>query len=549
MLRRFARLICILVILFSSFAWADELEGSIPNENGDYCVLIPHPPALPKGGGKVDLIAWSNTENVTNADINGMDVYLPGCLGGCAGSNTQSHDIENTTSYTLTVLPTKGSEYSCSTSVTILETSPYEPKENGCVLTAFPRLYTIKDDKLNIYLFLRWDKMENDTYKVTNLVISGTDGFRYNPDQPYYSSGSRRHPKLNMVDLPVKYTAKIYWERKNENGTFEPYIISKCSATIEGMLPTKLPVISQPVQPTKLTYNDGLEAGKQLCIDNPTSCGIAISSAINAPYTPIVYDAITNILSIPKILIPVTTEESQSYEVYEAQLKIVPTQNNDIQLRVSDIAPINKPVTSSWRDNVNAEDSIGLLKTYLTKNNRSQTIRIIDSWQNMNKAGEFLNGITQYSGDSTKQVLYVLEFFLKNSSHVLAGGLIAEGSIVRAAELIENDTGLNAAALIGGIQDLDIKIKKDVFGLDPIVSDVEVKIHQITYLNFSVQKYILSSENRMYEGKYARGLGHTFEDGVPSGLYLVEISRDGEILKQKSVFLEPKGTQKITIYL
>ena len=32
MLKMFARLICILVFLFSSFAWADGLDGSIPNE-------------------------------------------------------------------------------------------------------------------------------------------------------------------------------------------------------------------------------------------------------------------------------------------------------------------------------------------------------------------------------------------------------------------------------------------------------------------------------------------------------------------------------------
>ncbi len=33
------------------------------------------------------------------------------------------------------------------------------------------------------------------------------------------------------------------------------------------------------------------------------------------------------------------------------------------------------------------------------------------------------------------------------------------------------------------------------------------------------------------------------------GLYLVEISRNGEILKQESAFLKPKDKQAITIYI
>ena len=52
----------------------------------------------------------------------------------------------------------------------------------------------------------------------------------------------------------------------------------------------------------------------------------------------------------------------------------------------------------------------------------------------------------------------------------------------------------------------------------------------------------------MYEGKYiGKAFGHSFESGVLGGLYLVEISRNGEILKQQPVFLEPKDKQAIIV--
>ena len=115
--------------------------------------------------------------------------------------------------------------------------------------------------------------------------------------------------------------------------------------------------------------------------------------------------------------------------------------------------------------------------------------------------------------------------------------------------LIENDAGLNAAATGGGIRDLDIKVIKGWLPLLSTVSDVEVKIYQVTYYDFENKKYVKSTSNTMYEGKYiGKASGHSFESGVLGGLYLVEISRNGEILKQESVFLEPKDKQAITIY-
>ncbi|MFK5968947.1 MAG: hypothetical protein QM487_02345, partial [Candidatus Marithrix sp.] len=456
MLKIFARLICILVVFFSSFVLAEGLESSIPNENGDYCVIVAHPSVLPKGGIEyLGMSMWSSTE-VFSADINGQTVSINSAHDYINDSvyGTESRigkNVQETTLYTLTVVPESGSEYSCSTLVNVLDSFFIKPTENSCVLTAIPLIHR-SEDEVFIYFSLSWDKFENNAYIAYNSVLIDDKG-KY---QEKYTTNTYLNrcisndscsynrtffSYINIADVPITFTTKVYWFKKNEAGNPEPYnTVSRCSVTVEGMLPDKLPITSQPVQPTKLTYNDGLEAGKQLCIDNPESCGIAISSAINVPYTPIVYDAITNILSIPEILIPVTTEESQSYEAYEAQLKIIPTQNNDIQLQVSNIAKINKPVTSSWSDNVNAEDSIGLLKMYLTQNNRNQAISVIDSLvdvkQNIDKATELLNGINQYSGDSTKQILYVLEFFLRKSSYVLAGDLISEGTIVRAAELI-----------------------------------------------------------------------------------------------------------------
>ncbi|MCK5878112.1 MAG: hypothetical protein KAG43_10790 [Candidatus Marithrix sp.] len=587
MLKIFVRLICILVILFSSFVLAEGLEGSIPNKNGDYCVIVANPSVLPKGvTKKLELNMWSSTE-VFSADVNGQPVtikdshdYINDSVYGInpyGGKN-----VQETTLYTLTVVPKSGNEYSCSTLVNVLDSFSIKPTENSCVLTAIPLYQKNEEGEVSVYFSLSWNKFEDNTYYVYQVSINdgNANNFRRekyiahktNSNGTFSTSCSAtskckfntvfdtQFSSTNIADFPTIYTAKVYWEKNEKDGKSETYnMVSQCNVTVEGMLPNKLPLTSQPVQPTKLTYNDGLEAGKQLCIDNPTSCGIAISSAINALHTPIVYDAITNILSIPEILIPVITEESQSYEAYEAQLKIVPTQNNDIQLRVSNMAKVNEKVTSSWKDNVNAKDSIELLKTHLAKNNRSEAIKIIDSINSLHdkikNANDFLNGIGQHSGDSTKQVLYALEFFLRNYNEALAGSLIAEGSIVNAAELIENDAGLNAAAKAGGIRDLKIKVKKDAFLLASTVSDIDVKIHELTYLSFGTaiggnNEYLLSENNPTYEGKYMSSVyGHSFESGVLGGLYLVEISRNGEILKQQSVFLEPKDKQAITIYL
>ncbi len=52
MLKIFTRLICILVVLFSSFVLAEGLEGSIPNENGDYCVIVANPSVWITGWSK-----------------------------------------------------------------------------------------------------------------------------------------------------------------------------------------------------------------------------------------------------------------------------------------------------------------------------------------------------------------------------------------------------------------------------------------------------------------------------------------------------------------
>jgi len=319
------------------------------------------------------------------------------------------------------------------------------------------------------------------------------------------------------------------------------------------LLVTDLAEIVQPQSSTTLTYDDGVEAGKQFCRDHPTSCGMN-------PSVPAIYDDYTNTVSIPEIHIP------ESNEIYEAKLKIISPPQEPVQLETTSIELKNQPPSQdSWRDYVGAGDAADFLKLYLTYRDQHDADAIIGVLENVNLAGEFINGITQYSGNSRHQVLFGLEFLLRNISKlpgmkvgILGAELISEGAFVRAAELVENDEGLNVAARFSGIiRDLEIYIKDGWLGL---AQNVDVKIYRV--IDYHDMKEISEynpnseinmrhpSEAPMYEGKFLSiGLGHSFGYEIPAGLYTVEISKNGEILKITNVLLEAKDKQSVTISL
>ena len=104
---------------------------------------------------------------------------------------------------------------------------------------------------------------------------------------------------------------------------------------------------------------------------------------------------------------------------------------------------------------------------------------------------------------------------------------------------------------LGLVQDLTILVK-DGSGLFSTVSDVEVKMYQVTHYVSDEGSYAQTPSEIVYEGNYiGPAHGHSFisHGGVQSGLYIVEIFRDGEVLKVKPIFLERKNKLSFTIPL
>ena len=574
--------VSLLLIFCSSFVWANELvEGSIPNENGDYCVIFPQPSVLPKGGGKVELAVWSSTDDVTYADIHGEAIFLAGCGSSstdCPGANSKYDTIEKTTSYTLNVLPKEGNEYSCSTVVKVSDEELSEPREDSCSLIAFPvGLVPGGSDKgkVDVNLYLRWEKTE-ESYRVSSSVISGTDGFRKTSNPPSHSTGTNYYPNVNVTELPVVYTAKVYWENKGETG-FEPHnVVSECNAVLEGMLPAKLPVTSQPVQPTKLGYNDGFEAGKQACINNPTVCGISTNTSglcgIDLSDSVAVFDTFTNMLTIPAIDVSLLNEEGAEYtERFEAQLK-VKSPSDLTQFEITNLEPVSSQLPNILPDHPAIGIAEDVIKEYLTLNQQTKAVNILKSLRGVDKLFELLNGLDRHSDNPVKQVLYTLEFFLRHSQFVSwgAGDLIEENTLVRTYEGINNHLSV-AVRIAGSTETFRIRVMNERFGWipDKAIPDVDISIQQIARYQPDTQTYCVTYElqnlssfdtahqcptgSETFQGEYGSwAYGYSFTRsngiGIPLGLYLVVIRKDGELRKMDTVLID-RDNQIVTMYL
>ena len=585
--------LCFSVILFSTSAvtWAQELEGSIPNENGDYCVIMTFPPVLPKGGTEyLELNMWSSTK-VTSADVNGQIVRLDSSSLNDSSYKTDvsfGKDVQQTTPYTLTVVPKVGSEYSCSTSVTVLDNFGTVPKEDSCSLTAIP-LQRRSEDEIYMRLSLSWEKFEDNAYVANNSVLIG-DRDEYRDEGHIHNNISRcfsdsvcnydrtylLYPKI--ADFPVTYTAKVYWQKKNEDGrSSESYdVVSRCSVTVEGLLPEKLPPSPQPVQPTKLTYNDGLQAGKQQCIDEPAVCGIDSNSSsgfggIELSDGVAIFDTITNMLTIPAIEVSLIDAEGFEYtERFEAQMQA--TSPTDLtQFSVTGLEPVNPQLPDILPDHPALGIGEDFVKEYLTLNQQTKAVKVLKALRTADKLMELLNGLDRHRDNPVKQALYGLEFILRHSKYVSFGVLIEEDALVRTYDAINGR--LSAAVRIAGVTEtFGIRVMKEKWGWipDKAISDVDITIHQITKYQTEQQNYCVFYELQelsgtekpqfqcqgnpeTFQGEYGSwAYGYSFKRsnglGIPTGLYLVEVSKDGEVLKVDTVFIN-SDNQTLAIYL
>lgn len=386
------------------------------------------------------------------------------------------------------------------------------------------------------------------------------------------------------------------WGSNNFQGQATP------PADVRFALPDANTTTVTPPTPTA-TYEEGLQAGKQLCIDNPATCGIqmpdtaaltetvkqqcandpascgivtptldtetltqtvkqqcasdpvscgiqttceANTSGIMGSCMQVVYDTITKILSIPMINVSVKADNVESIEPFEAQLQLNSVDaNGTIKFDVARLNPVNQPLPDILPEHPALDKALELTQLYLTHKNKAGAADILGKIQQFDNLMDFLNGINQHSDNPVKQVLFALEFYLKTSKYIFGGGLVQDGTLVAAYDAIESHFD-PLSEITGKTENFYIRLKESR-------SDAEVKIHQVTYYYYSLEsgppgKYVFSENNTTYTGKYIGwAYGYSFKS-IESGLYVAEISVDGKTFI-KPVFVKLESNQTATLLL
>ncbi len=206
-------------------------------------------------------------------------------------------------------------------------------------------------------------------------------------------------------------------------------------------------------------------------------------------------------------------------------------------------------------DNTPKNIAIEIITIYLTAGNQKFALQILDKLKKASLLIKFLDGISDYSGDPIRQVLYTLEFVLSNSESVALGSLLKEGSIIAAYDAIEKHFD-DIAKTGGTIQNFYVKIEVEDGNLimgNTNINDATVKLHRITHYKGQDHtgpggKYVLSQARQTYDGSYTRWYyGYSFQQ-LQSGLFLAEIIwKDKTYLR--SVFAELKDHDTFEILL
>ena len=194
---------------------------------------------------------------------------------------------------------------------------------------------------------------------------------------------------------------------------------------------------------------------------------------------------------------------------------------------------------------------LSFLSTYFTLTDNQRALNIIKHLSNLNILYDYISGLEDYT-DPTEEVLYSLEFFLRNSPDVFGGSYIPEGAIVKAYKQMQEyyDT---LSQVAGVTQHLYIDVEEDGILYDPDIKDAEVTIYAITQYNPESEEYeVIDTENSnyfSYKGKYIGGIyGYSFDKEVVSGMYLLEIIANGK-KHLETIFVPLKNQYFINIVL
>ena len=216
---------------------------------------------------------------------------------------------------------------------------------------------------------------------------------------------------------------------------------------------------------------------------------------------------------------------------------------------------------NSSEDESNNDDSdvsstvLKFLSTYFTLTDNQRALKITNSLSNINMLFDYTNGLEEYT-DPTEQVLYSLEFFLRNSPYVFGGEYISEGTIVKAYRQIQ--VHYNAiAAFSHSTNQFTIRVKdNDWLGYR---NDATVKIFPIKIIDWSLDDGDIISENdyKTYNTKESleakqngthSSAGQYYFGQVRSGLYTVEIEIDHKKYL-KTVHVPMKANHMVDIVL
>lgn len=192
---------------------------------------------------------------------------------------------------------------------------------------------------------------------------------------------------------------------------------------------------------------------------------------------------------------------------------------------------------------------LSFLSTYFTLTDNQRALNITKYLSNINMLYDYTNGLEEYT-DPTEEVLYSLEFFLRNSPDVFGGSYVNEGTIVNAYRQIQAHDNV-IAEFEGVTRQFYLHIQEEGTIYNSNINDATVKIYPVTQYDAHYSEeyeYVDANSRNAKEGKYIGGIyGYSFGE-VISGLYVVEIIRNGK-KDIKSIFVPMKGQKTINLLL
>lgn len=218
-------------------------------------------------------------------------------------------------------------------------------------------------------------------------------------------------------------------------------------------------------------------------------------------------------------------------------------------------AKCTKENTISNNDSSDVSSTVlSFLSTYFTLSDNKRALKITNHLSNINMLYNYANGLEEYT-DPTEEVLYSLEFFLRNSPDVFGGEYVSEGTMVNAYRELQS-TGNQVAEYSHNTLNFYIHLEEYGSLYNSYIRNATVKLYPVTQyqandgdaFNESNYRYINESNRYSISSRYIGGIyGYSFGE-VASGLYVVEIEVDGKKYI-KSAFVPMKSKHTVDIVL